>query len=98
MSVWCKHGVNTDRLICTQCRREATGNKFDYAPFKPPFKYDPDDQCIFDSAGNMIVDMRGWGFLTGKGAMAYDSEKAMKIQDKIGERITHIINKDLFLK
>ena len=65
-----------------------------YAPFKPPFKYDADGQCIFDSAGNMIVDVRGWGFLTGKGAKAYKQEKAMKIQDGIGRRIAQIMNED----
>ena len=66
-----------------------------YAPFKPPFKYDADGQCIFDSAGNMIVDVRGWGFLTGKGAKAYKQEKAMNIQDGIGRRIAQIMNEDV---
>ena len=65
-----------------------------YAPFKPPFKYDVDGLCILDSADNMIVDMRGWGFLTGKGAMAYDSDKAAAIQDSIGRRIAQIMTED----
>jgi len=65
-----------------------------YAPFKPPFRYDPDGQCIFDHNGNMIVDVRGWGFLTGKGAMAYDKEKAINIQDRIGRHIAHIMTED----
>jgi hypothetical protein len=42
----------------------------------------------------MIVDVRGWGFLIGKGAMAYDHGKAMKIQDSIGRRIAQIITED----
>lgn len=65
-----------------------------YAPFKPPFKYDEMGNYIFDSEGNMIVDVRGWGFLTGIGAMGYDQEKAMRIQDGIGHRIARIMTED----
>jgi len=80
-------------------KNEITGNKFAsvpcYAPFKPPFKYDADGQCIFDSIGNMIVDVRGWGFLTGKGGgKGYKREKAANIQDGIGRRIAQIMNED----
>ena len=65
-----------------------------YAPFKPPFKYDGMGQCVFDNDGQLILDMRGWGFLTGTGGLGYDAEKAASIQDKIGERITQIMNED----
>ena len=66
-----------------------------YAPFKPPFKYDCMGQCIFDDEGQLILDMRGWGFLTGTGGgLGYDSEKAASIQDKIGERIAQIMTED----
>ena len=66
-----------------------------YAPFKPPFKYDCMGQCIFDDEGQLISDMRGWGYLTGTGGgLGYDSEKAANIQDKIGERIAQIMTED----
>ena len=66
-----------------------------YSPFKPPFKYDYMGQCIFDNGGQLILDVRGCGFLTGTGGgLGYDAEKAANIQDKIGERITQIMNED----
>lgn len=66
-----------------------------YAPFKPPFKYDNMGNCIFDADNNMIVDIRGWGFLTGTGGgLGYKDEKACKIQDAIGERIAKIMTDD----
>jgi len=66
-----------------------------YAPFKPPFKYDGMGQCVFDNDGQLILNIRGWGFLTGTGGgLGYDAEKAASIQDKIGERITQIMNED----
>lgn len=66
-----------------------------YAPFKPPFKYDTDGLCIRDSDNNFILDVRGWGYLTGTGGgLGYSSEKAASIQDKIGERVAQIMTED----
>ena len=91
----CKHGVNTDKLICTQCQRIEAGSIGDYDPFKPPFRYDSMGVCIFDSDNNLILDLRGWGYLTGGGGgLGYDSEKAALIQDNIGKRIAEIMTKD----
>jgi hypothetical protein len=93
----CEHGLPLGG-ICRMCENKEDVSDSDsassYYPFKPPFNYDYEGLCIVDIAGNMIVDIRGWGFLTGKGAMAYDSDKAAAIQDGIGWRIARIMNKD----
>jgi len=64
-----------------------------YHPFIPPFKYDADTSKIFDSKNNVIVDIRGWGYLTGRGALALSEEEAIKIQDRIGAEIARTMNK-----
>lgn len=65
-----------------------------YHPFIPPFKYDRDGSCIFDSKNNMIADVRGWGHLTGRGALALSEEEAIKIQDRIGAEIVRAMNEN----
>lgn len=64
-----------------------------YHPFIPPFKYDRDTSKIFDSNNNLILDIRGWGYLTGRGALALSEEEAIKIQDRIGAEIVRAMNK-----
>jgi hypothetical protein len=66
-----------------------------YTPFKPPFKYDANGIFILDSDGNCILDIRGWGFLTGANGMDYGSEQAAIIQDRIGERVAQLMNEDV---
>lgn len=67
-----------------------------YAPWTPPFSYNRDGQWIEDSRGNRLMDVRGWGFLTGRGnGLAMDEEAAAKIQDAMGERVTTLINADV---
>ena len=36
-----------------------------YAPWQPPFRYNMDGQWIEDAKGQRMLDMRGWGYLTG---------------------------------
>lgn len=67
---------------------------FNYKPWVPPFRYDRDGTMILDSNGHMIVDVRGWGFLTGQGALALSDEEAAKIQDGLGIRLTLLMNRD----
>jgi hypothetical protein len=66
-----------------------------YEPWKPPFKYD-EHGGITDSKEHKILDVRGWGFLTGKGygAMGLNEGVASEIQDRIAERICEVLNKD----
>ena|SRR5687768_9366830 len=61
-------------------------------PWKPPFVYNRGGQWIQDSNGARILDMRGWGFLTGKGGMNLPEDEAAKIQDGVGEYVTTLLN------
>lgn len=65
-----------------------------FAPFKPPFHYDSDGGRICDSNNELMVDLRGWGYLTGKGTggLGMDNESAASIQDRIGIHITNLLN------
>lgn len=67
-----------------------------YAPWIPPFLYNRDGQWIEDIRGHRILDMRGWGYLTGKGseALGLDEDEAAKIQDAIGTHVADLMNRD----
>ena len=69
-------------------------NREIYAPWKPPFRYEDFGTQIVDSGGQKILDMRGWGFLTGQGSLAMDSAKAEEIQIRIGNRVAELMNED----
>lgn len=79
--------------VAGQSLRAVTG----YAPWQPPFSYNMDGQWIEDSKGNRMLDMRGWGYLTGKGseALGMDEDDAAKIQDAIGQRTAELLNADV---
>lgn len=68
-----------------------------YAPWQPPFRYSMDGPWIEDSKGQRMLDMRGWGYLTGKGseALSMDEDSAAKIQDNIGRRTAELLNADV---
>ena len=65
---------------------------FDYSPFTPPFEF----YCgkILDSNGRNILDVRGWGFLTGTGGAHLHPDKACAIQDNLGRRIAELMTQD----
>jgi hypothetical protein len=60
--------------------------------FKPPFRHD----CgmIWDSGpgAGRIMDIRGWGHLTGTGACNLPADKAAAIQEQIGESVAALLN------
>lgn len=64
---------------------------YDFAPWVPPFRYDEMGSMIMDAANHLIVDVRGWGFLTG-GTLKLHIEEAKAIQDRLGEHITKLLN------
>lgn len=68
-----------------------------YNPWQPPFHYNMAGQWIEDSKGQRMLDIRGWGFLTGKGseALGMDEDAAAKIQDDIGKRVVELLNSDV---
>lgn len=61
--------------------------------YKPPFKLY--GQKIYDSQSNPVCDIRGWGYLTGKGhgGLGINENHAAKLQDHIGEMIAEAITK-----
>ena len=65
-----------------------------FAPWKPPFRYDAVGQWIEDSNGQLMLDVRGWGHLTGKGseALGIGYADATKIQDNIGQLTVQLLN------
>lgn len=67
---------------------------FDFTPWTPPFHYDDMGSYIVDSKERRVVDIRGWGFLTGKGseALGMEETKAADIQDRFGTLIAVLLN------
>jgi|PlaIllAssembly_1097288.scaffolds.fasta_scaffold81561_2 hypothetical protein len=65
-----------------------------YAPWTPPFRYDDEGQMIYDAKNERVLDMRGWGFLTGKGSLGWMEARAARKQDEIGRRVVTLMNND----
>jgi hypothetical protein len=72
----------------------ATGPLFALArPYwKAPFRYEPEGTCIFDADGSKILDVRGWGHLTGRGAWKLPEAQAEAIQDQLGRHLALVLN------
>ena len=62
--------------------------------WKAPFRYDEEGQTIWDANNQRVLDVRGWGYLTGKGsgALGLDEASAIKIQDDFGEGVVKALN------
>ena len=71
-------------------------NAGNFAPWKAPFKYNSAGQWIEDTNGERMLDMRGWGFLTGKGsaALGLDETEAARLQDEAGRKVAELMNAD----
>lgn len=63
-------------------------------PWKSPFKYYPVPSYIADSLGRLVLDIRGWGTLTGhgEGGLKLSEIEATKIQDDFGNLVTELLN------
>ena len=86
-------GCGKDAAECG-CKPAAASNG--YAPWTPPFRYEPLGPAIFDHFGHKILDLRGWGFLTGLGggAMHFEEQVAAEIQNKLGKRLAALMTAD----
>ena len=62
--------------------------------FKAPFEYDESCTRIVDANGMWCLDIRGWGHLTGGGALNLSQEVAMKLQDDFGKRVVRLLNEE----
>jgi len=60
--------------------------------WKAPFRYNADSSAVHDAKGEMILDVRGYGYLTGKGSLGLPDALACKIQDELGEGLAKLIN------
>lgn len=60
--------------------------------FLPPFRYSIGSIWGSGAGAEKVLDIRGWGHLTGAGAHNLPAEQAEKIQDEIGEHIARLLN------
>jgi hypothetical protein len=58
--------------------------------FTKPFHYDSYGQMIFDAQSHMVLQIRGWGYLH----METTEEIATMLQDKLGQEIVDMLNKE----
>ncbi len=72
----------------------ATGDLFGLAApyFRPPFRYEIGSIWGSGPGAEKLLDIRGWGHLTGGGAHNLPADKAAKIQAEIGEHIARLLN------
>lgn len=57
--------------------------------YKSKYKY---DCCEIYKGDHKVMRVRGWGYLTGVGALALPTKEAIKIQDEFGEYIVEKLN------
>lgn len=58
--------------------------------------YDRDHTCIIDNNyDTVLIDIRGWGYLTGTGGLNLPEEEAINIQDTLAEYIVKQLNRRL---
>jgi hypothetical protein len=60
--------------------------------WQKPFRYEPEGTMIVDANGARILDVRGWGHLTGKGSHGVNEKFAAEIQDEIGRDVAAFLN------
>ena len=60
--------------------------------FRPPFRYEIGSIWGSGEGAEKLLDIRGWGHLTGGGGHNLPAEQAAKIQDEIGEHIARLLN------
>lgn len=59
--------------------------------FVAPFKYDAHSAIVFDSKGTHVLDVRGWGHLTGGAAMRLRDDEANRITDTFGSTVAWLL-------
>ena len=57
--------------------------------FRPPFKHE--FGMIVDQDHHRMLDVRGWGYLTGTGALNLPHDQAAAIQDQIGTNVAALL-------
>lgn len=57
-----------------------------------PWKLDEFGLFIMDAGNRKVVDIRGWGHLTGKGALGLSYDQATEHQKELGKFIVQLVN------
>ena len=62
--------------------------------WKAPFRYDAEGSMIWDARNERVLDVRGWGYLTGQGskALGLSAGSAARIQDDFGSSVVALLN------
>jgi len=65
--------------------------------FPGPYTYDTHGCFIRDANNTKILDLKGWGRLTGlgEGGLAMTPENAMELQDEFGAFLSEMLNTSL---
>lgn len=63
--------------------------------FNRTFSYDPKTQIISNLEGLNIIQIRGWGGLTGIGGFNLPAEEATHVQDALGYYIANKLNETI---
>ncbi len=65
--------------------------------FKKPFRYEEYGQHILDAENNIVLEVRGWGRLTGKGhgGLGLPPGVAEDTQNRFGERVAELLNENI---
>jgi hypothetical protein len=65
--------------------------------FKKPFRYDEDGQFIVDAENIVVLMVRGWGKLTGKGhgGLGLPPNVAEDTQKRFGSRVAELLNENM---
>ena len=60
--------------------------------FRGPFSYEEHGQRIYDANGTLVLDVRAWGYLTGKGSLDLPERLAIAAQDQFGRFVVEKMN------
>jgi hypothetical protein len=86
------HSNTTSEAVTQACRRERLKKALTY--WRGPFTYHDEGGIITDAHGSRIIDIRGWGRLTGTGSegRGLPERVASVIQDDIGVALADFLN------
>jgi len=63
-------------------------------PFNPPFHYEEIGGCVMDSENRIVLEVRGWGYLTGRCGLNLSDKVACGVQDRFGRHLAELLNQD----
>lgn len=100
-SSWCllcqqrRHGHCTGTCQCPTCHPADGGPQVSERTallWKLPLRHDGRGCYIYDAAGAMVAQMRGWGHLTGVGGLRLSDDEAIAVQTIRAQAIVDAVN------